>query len=112
MRRLIATFSMVSAVSVLGAVGARAEVSIPRQSPTAKVVQQIGLTEVTVEYDCPAAGGRKIWGGVVPYDKPWTIGNNPTPKITFSQDVVIGDKTVSAGTYWLLATPSKTSSRY
>jgi tetratricopeptide (TPR) repeat protein len=84
-----------------------AEVELPRAIPAAKLIQQVGLTEVGVEYDCPAAQGRKIWGGVVPYDKVWMIGSNPAAKIKFSREVSLGDHVVPAGSYWMLAIPSK-----
>jgi hypothetical protein len=86
---------------------ALADVELPRSVPGAKLTQQVGLTEIGVEYDCPAAAGRKIWGGVVPYDKLWLIGTNPAAKVKFSRDVTIGDRVVPAGTYWLLAIPGK-----
>ena len=82
---------------------------LPAMAPGAKLVQQVGLTEITVEYDCAAVRGRKIWGSLVPYDRPWTIGANPAARIRFTKDVTIGDKLVPAGVYWLLATPSKSS---
>jgi hypothetical protein len=88
---------------------ARAEVELPRAIPTAKVVQQVGLTEIAVDYDRPAVKNRKIWGVTVPYSGVWTIGSNPAAKIKFAKDVTIGDKLVPAGTYWLLALPGKTS---
>ena len=86
-----------------------ADVELPRPVPTAKLTQQVGLTEIAVEYDCPAVAGRKIWGGVVPYDKPWTIGTNPAVRIKFTRDVTVGDRAVPAGTYWLLAIPAKSA---
>jgi Protein of unknown function (DUF2911) len=92
-----------------GAASRGVEVELPRQVPSAKVTQQVGLTEIGVEYDCPAAQGRKVWGGLVPYDRPWTIAANPASRIKFSQDVTIADKVVPAGTYWLLATPGKST---
>jgi hypothetical protein len=99
----------VSALSGAGFAASGLEVELPRQVPSARLTQQVGLTEIGLEYDCPAAQGRKVWGGVVPYDRPWTIGANPASRIKFSKDVTIGDKLVPAGTYWLLATPGKTS---
>ncbi|HVZ71337.1 MAG TPA: DUF2911 domain-containing protein [Polyangia bacterium] len=82
---------------------------LPREVPAAKITQQIGLTEITVEYDCPAARGRKVFGNVVPYDLPWTIGVNPAARLEVSREVTIGDQVVPAGSYWLLATPGKSS---
>jgi DUF2911 family protein len=86
-----------------------ADVELPRPVPTAKLTQQVGLTEIAVEYDCPAVAGRKIWGGAVPYDKPWTIGTNPAARIKFTRDVTVGDHAVPAGAYWLLAIPAKSA---
>ena len=73
----------------------------------AKVTQTIGLTDVTVEYSCPGVKGRKIWDGVVPYDKMWRTGANVATKITFSKDVTFADKPVPAGSYALFTIPTK-----
>jgi hypothetical protein len=86
-----------------------AEIELPRQVPTARLTQQVGLTEIGIEFETPAVRGRKIWGGLVPFDRPWTISAKPAAKIKFSRDVTIGDKVVPAGTYWLLATPGKST---
>ena len=45
---------------------ARADLDLPRPSPFAKVVQTVGLTDITVDYSSPGVKGRKIWGAVVP----------------------------------------------
>jgi hypothetical protein len=86
---------------------ALAQVELPRVVPAAKVTQQVGLTEIGVEYDCPAAKGRKVWGGVVPFGQLWLMGSNGATKIKFSKDVTIGDRSIPAGSYWLLAIPTK-----
>ncbi len=86
---------------------ARADLDLPRPSPSAKVVQTVGLTDITVDYSSPGVKGRKIWGAVVPYDQLWRAGaNNPT-KITFSRDVSFADKPVPAGTYAFFVIPTK-----
>src|SRR5450432_2541995 len=86
-----------------------ADLDLPRESPVGKVSQQVGLTEIAVEYGSPAVKGRKIWGAVVPYDKLWSLGAYQATKIRFSRDVSVGDKTVAAGTYALFAIPGKTA---
>jgi hypothetical protein len=86
---------------------ASAQLDLPRPSPSAKVSQVIGLTEVTVDYSSPAVKGRPIWGALVPYDQMWRTGANQATKITFSRDVLFGDKPVAAGTYSLFTIPSK-----
>jgi hypothetical protein len=80
---------------------------LPRESPTGKVSQQVGLTEIAVEYGSPAVAGRKIWGSLVPFDKVWSLGAVQATKVRFSRDVTFGDKPVPAGTYALYAVPTK-----
>jgi Protein of unknown function (DUF2911) len=82
---------------------------LPRESPIGKVSQQVGLTEIAVEYGSPAVKGRKIWGGVVPYDKLWSLGGYQATTIRFTRDVSVGDKPVPAGTYALFAVPGKSA---
>jgi hypothetical protein len=84
-----------------------ADLDLPRPSPSAKVSQVVGLTEVAVEYSSPAVKGRKIWGDLVPYDKMWRTGANQATKISFSKDVVFAGKPVPAGSYALFTIPTK-----
>jgi hypothetical protein len=86
---------------------ARADLELPRPSPFAKVSQDVGLTQITVDYSCPGVKGRKIWGGLVPFDKMWRTGANRATKITFSKDVTFVDQAVPAGTYALFTIPAK-----
>ena len=65
------------AATLFGAASASAQqLDLPRPSPNAKVSQPIGVTEVAVDYSSPGVKNRKIWGGVVPYDKVWRAGAN------------------------------------
>ena len=88
---------------------ARADLELPRPSPLARVSLTLGLTDVTVEYSSPAAKGRKIFGALVPFDKIWRTGANMATKITFSKDVIVGDKPVAAGSYSLYTIPGAAS---
>jgi hypothetical protein len=97
-----------SASVICGLAGAaRADLDLPRPSPFAKVVQTVGLTDITVDYSSPGVKGRAIWGGVVPYDKLWRAGANLPTKVTFSRDVTFGGKPVPAGSYAFFLIPSK-----
>jgi len=93
--------------TVLMASPAQAQFELPKENPPAKVAQQVGLTEIALEYNSPAVKGRKIWGSVVPYDRPWSISSNQATLIRFGKDVVFGEKVVAAGTYRLYAVPSR-----
>lgn len=86
---------------------AAAEVVLPARNPKAKVVQQVGLTEIAVEYNRLAVRGRAIWGGAVPYGRVWTQAERAGLKVSFSRDVVVGDQKVPAGQYALLLLPSE-----
>ena len=81
---------VVSALVVLAASSASAQLKLPAPSPAAKVSQTVGLTEISVDYSSPGVKGRKIWGDLVPFEKPWRTGANASTKITFSRDVNFG----------------------
>jgi len=85
------------------------ELNIPRVSQRGTVSQRIGLTDVTIIYHRPEVGGREIWSKVVPYGKVWRAGANENTTITFSDDVAVEGKPLTAGTYGLHAIPDKDS---
>ncbi len=91
------------------AFGATAQVKTPAASPSQKVEQKVGLSDVTLEYARPSKKGRTIFGGLVPYGKLWRTGANKNTTITFSDDVIIGGKDVKAGTYAIFTKPTAKS---
>jgi hypothetical protein len=97
------------AVLLMAPVVASAQpLDLPRPSPNAKVMQVVGLTEITVEYSSPAVRGRTIWGALVPWGEVWRAGANAATKITFDKDVTFGAVTVPAGSYAIFVQPNKT----
>lgn len=78
-----------------------------RVSPKAEVMQVVGLTQVNISYSRPGVKGRKIWGGLVPYDKVWRAGADEATKFTFSSDVLIEGKQLPAGSYSFFIIPSR-----
>ena len=85
------------------------QVNTPAPSPFSKVEQKVGLTDVTLEYSRTAMRGRTIFGDLVPYGKIWRTGANARTKITFSDDVMVGGKTLKAGTYAIFTIPQEKS---
>ena len=81
----------------------------PTLSPFTKISQQIGLTEITLEYSRPSAKGRDVFGALVPYDQIWRTGANASTKITLVESAHIGGKPIEAGTYALYTIPGKES---
>lgn len=93
------------ALSFASLAGAQ-QLELPRPSPNAKVTQTVGVTDISVEYSSPAVKGRKIWGGLVPYNEVWRAGANAATKVTFSKDVIVDGKPVPAGSYALFVIPT------
>jgi hypothetical protein len=83
--------------------------SLPRQSQRATVSQRIALTDVTITYHRPLVGGRKVWGGMVPYGQVWRAGANENTTIEFSDPVQIEGQVLPKGTYGLHMIPGQDS---
>ncbi len=89
--------------------GASAQIQAPQPSPFSTVEQKVGLTDVTIEYSRPGMRDREIFGNLVPFGEVWRTGANENTKITFSDDVEIGGKSLKKGTYALFTKPGKDS---
>jgi hypothetical protein len=83
----------------------QAQIKTPAPSPMQTLEQTVGLTDVTLKYSRPSVKGRTIFGGLVPFDAMWRTGANQNSMITFSDDVLIGEATVKAGTYAIFTKP-------
>jgi hypothetical protein len=64
-----------------------------------------------VNYGRPSARGRRIIGGVVPYNKVWRTGANEATTFTTTSDLLIDGVTLPKGMYSLYTLPSTTSWR-
>ena len=84
-----------------------AQIKTPQPSPTATISQQVGVSNITVEYSRPGAKKRKIFGDLVPFDKMWRTGANKATKITFEEDVIFGGQKIRKGSYSLFTIPSE-----
>lgn len=81
---------------------------LPAMSPNAKITQGFSTSEMVIEYSRPSARGRKIFGGLVANGEVWRTGANGATRVTFGEDVTVGGKAVSAGTYALYTIPNAT----
>jgi hypothetical protein len=94
-------------VALAAAPVARAQLKLPRVSPAATVTQTLGVTDLTVAYSRPGVKDRVIWGGLVPWDKPWRTGANEATRFTTTDSIQFGGKGLAAGSYALLTIPGK-----
>jgi TolA-binding protein len=97
---------LVTGLSIASATAHAQQLKTPQDSPRARVMQTVGLTEITVDYHRPAVNGRKVWGDLVAYNDVWRAGANENTTVTFSTDVKVGGKALKAGTYGLHMLPT------
>ena len=76
-------------------------------SPPAVAKGIVNGADVSISYSSPAVKGRKIWGGLVPYDKVWRAGANEATIFETSKPLTITGKTLPAGKYSLYALPGE-----
>ncbi len=77
------------------------------KSPHTATMANIGENHIHIDYSSPRVRGRQIFGGLVAYGKVWSTGAHMATSISFSQDVTIGEKVVSAGKYGLFTIPGE-----
>ena len=75
-------------------------------SPFATSSVTIAGHKIGIEYYAPSMHGRKIMGGLVPFDEVWCTGANWATKITSDVDLQVGGLTLPKGSYsiWTLPT--------
>jgi hypothetical protein len=78
-----------------------------RPSPPATASGKIGDATIAFDYSSPSVKGRKIFGGLLPYDKVWRAGANEATLFTTDKDINIEGKKLLAGKYSFFATPGE-----
>jgi hypothetical protein len=79
----------------------------PSPSSTQNIIQEFGLGKISLSYSRPNVKGRKIFGGMEPYNVVWRTGANSATVIKFSDDVTIEGNKVPAGEYGLFSIPGE-----
>ncbi len=99
---------LISVISILASADLYAQESVkPRPSPTAIVTMKYEDSYVKVTYCQPHKRGREVFGELVPYGKVWRTGANEATEITATDDVLIQEDTLKAGTYSIFTIPAK-----
>ncbi|MGB3149044.1 MAG: DUF2911 domain-containing protein [Maribacter sp.] len=94
-------------LAIVASISLEAQINTPAPSPSSKLMQTVGMTEVVVDYSRPSMRGRTIFGDLVPYGKLWRTGANAYTKISFDTDVTIAEQPVKAGTYSVFTKPGE-----
>jgi Protein of unknown function (DUF2911) len=85
----------------------------PHETTSAVIGERRSGCRVTVVYGRPytkdprSGEMRKIWGGLVPYGKPWRMGADEATLLITQQPLVFGETTVPAGAYTLYMIPEE-----
>ncbi|MEM8528594.1 MAG: DUF2911 domain-containing protein [Bacteroidota bacterium] len=98
-------FTSLSAVLLFFATVAEAQIGRLPLSPIQRLEQNIGLTDIIIEYSRPSMRDRKIFGALVPFEKLWRTGANRNTTIQFSKDIIVDDQKIEAGKYAVFSTP-------
>jgi hypothetical protein len=78
-----------------------------RPSPAASASCDLGRGKtIKTDYSSPRAKGRKVYGGLVPFGEVWRTGANAATTFVTSSDVVVGGKSVPAGSYTIFTVPT------
>ncbi|GAB5559735.1 MAG: DUF2911 domain-containing protein [Synoicihabitans sp.] len=101
------TFILITTAILTTGFASAQRLRTPTLSPITKITQEVGLTEIALEYSRPSAKGRRVMGALVPYGEIWRTGANASTKITFTESATISGKPIEAGTYALYSIPRK-----
>ena len=78
-----------------------------RPSPPAIATGKVMGATITINYSSPGVKGRKIWGGLVPYNEVWRAGANEATLFETDKDIKVEGKSLPAGKYSLYAIPGE-----
>jgi hypothetical protein len=108
MRRYLALAAVLFATFLIATTSNAQSVTLnlPRDSQHAKVIQRVGITDITINYHRPLVKGRKVWGGIVPYGEVWRAGANENTTIEFTDPVTVEGKPLARGIYGLHMIPT------
>ena len=78
-----------------------------RVSPAASAACDLGGGKIIhTKYSSPRMKGRKIYGDLVPFGQVWRAGANEATTLVTSNDLLVGGKTVPAGSYTIFTIPA------
>jgi hypothetical protein len=101
-------------ILVATAIGAVTAILVAQQDKPASPPGEAALKfadgkTVSVQYSRPSMRGRKIFGGLVPYDQVWRTGANAATSLKTDVALTIAGSSVPAGNYTLYTLPGATN---
>jgi DUF2911 family protein len=77
-----------------------------RVSPLATLRAPVGGGEILLCYGRPAMRGRRIYGGLVPYDSLWRTGANEPTRLSTNRAITVAGIPLPPGRYSLYSIPA------
>src|SRR5215831_9717857 len=99
-------FSTLVGVFISSMIWAQSDKS-KRPSPPATATGKVMGATIAIDYSSPSVKGRKIWGGLVPYDKVWRTGANEATLFSTDKEIKVEGKPLPAGKYSLYTIPGE-----
>jgi hypothetical protein len=94
-------------LAILFTTAAFAQMGGGKPSPPASAACDLGGGKtIKTNYSSPRMKGRKVYGELVPFGEVWRTGANEATTFVNSADVVIGGKSVPAGSYTIFTVPN------
>ena len=108
MRKLLGVTVAVILCVIVAAIVVRARQDKSRRPslPATAKCELATAKSVTIDYSSPRMKGRKIYGDLVPFGQVWRAGANEATSFVTSGDVIVGGKTVPAGSYTIFTIPT------
>ncbi|MEO7265343.1 MAG: DUF2911 domain-containing protein [Ferruginibacter sp.] len=78
-----------------------------KRSIKSAAVGKIGDASISINYHSPGVRGRKIWGGLVPYNDVWVTGAHNATNIEIDKDFMVAGTTIPKGKYAIFTIPGK-----
>jgi hypothetical protein len=104
---MVKRIALPALLTILLSVGAFAQMGGGKPSPAASTTCDLGGGKtVETHYSSPRMRGRKVYGELVPFGEVWRTGANEATTFVASADVVVGGKTVPAGSYTIFTVPT------
>ncbi len=101
------TIALLALISVMAPVSRAQQDKTELPNPASSICEFKDGKIVKTGYYSSRVKSRKIFGGLVPYDKVWITGANEATTFVTDTDLSVGGKNVPAGSYTLFTIPAR-----